>query len=291
MKNFTAAIAIIVLFGTPALAADMAVKAPPPAATPASPSWTGFYVGANAGYAWHDPAVTFTPNDALSQFATCDGGNGGTCPTGSASFNLAGGLGGLQAGYNWQVGRAWVVGLETDFDGSNIRGTGTSPSFALSSFSSNFQASEKVKWFGTIRGRVGFLPTDKLLLYGTGGLAYARVDQNVALNTATNGNNNQGGFGYAYFCGLTPSYPTCFAGQEARTAWGWTLGGGAEYDLGRGISLKAEYLYVNLGGNPTVNVAAVSIYAFNGSIPSSFAANYNSTLAFQVARAGVNWKF
>jgi hypothetical protein len=92
-----AAIAIIVLFGVPVLAADMAVKAPPPAVTPGSPTWTGFYVGANAGYAWHDPGVTFAPNDPLSQYATCSGGNGGTCPTGS-SFNLAGGLGGLQAG-------------------------------------------------------------------------------------------------------------------------------------------------------------------------------------------------
>jgi outer membrane immunogenic protein len=291
MKSFTAAVVIIVLFGTPALAADMALKAPSPAAAPANPTWTGFYVGANAGYAWHDPAVTFIPNDPLSETQTCGGNGGGTCPSGSASFNLAGGLGGVQAGYNWQVGHAWVVGLEADLDTSNIRGTGTSPNFSLGGFSSNFQASQKVEWFGTIRGRVGFLPTNNLLLYGTGGLATGRVDQNVALNTATDGGNNQQGLGYAYWCASGPNYPTCFTGHEARTALGWTLGGGAEYDLGRGLSLKAEYLYVNLGSNPTVNVSAVSINAYFGFPPSSFTANYNSTLAFQVARAGVNWKF
>ena len=53
-------------------AADMPLKAPPPA-PPRAYSWTGFYVGGNLGYGWNDPTVTFTPNDIASNAFTCGG--------------------------------------------------------------------------------------------------------------------------------------------------------------------------------------------------------------------------
>jgi outer membrane immunogenic protein len=122
--------AFIVAAGGLAGAADMPIKAPPKPVAPAAVyNWTGFYVGANGGYGWKDPTVTFTPNDANAQGFTCGGAFGGTCAP-PASFGINGGFGGLQAGYNWQLGRQWVAGLETDFDWSDIKGTGTSNFFS-----------------------------------------------------------------------------------------------------------------------------------------------------------------
>ncbi len=275
------AVAIAALMGTPALAAGLAAKAPLYTKAPPPPrpepvySWTGFYVGANAGYGWKDPTVTVTPNDGASRVVT-SGLLGGAPP---ASFNINGGLGGLQAGYNWQFKQNWLLGFETDFDWSRIRGAGVAGS------PSNFQASENVRWFGTVRGRVGFLPTNSLLVYGTGGFAYGRVDENVAFNGPTGLGVFFPPTNVGFMCNAGPN---CFLGSSSRTATGWTAGGGFEYALWNNISVKAEYLYVNLGGD-AVNVVAQAP-AGPGVTLSSFTAAY-SPADFHVVRAGVNWKF
>ena len=186
MRKFLLAIAAITaLLGTSAFAADMAVKAPPPPPTPASAySWTGFYAGGNAGYGWKDPTATFTPDTFTVLLVTC---HNFFCPP-PASFNIQGALGGLQIGYNWQINQNWLVGFETDFNWSDVKGTGTSNFvFGDPTTSSNFQAFENIKWFGTVRARLGYLPTNNLLLYGTGGLAYGRIDENVSLNSTRSG--------------------------------------------------------------------------------------------------------
>src|SRR5580698_8991546 len=99
------------LIGTPALAADMAVKAPPPPAPVYS--WTGFYAGGNIGYSWgkasgdlNDPAI-----DIFSGL--------GSLPTSFAeSLKPKGVIGGGQFGYNYQINPTWVVGLEADLQAS-----------------------------------------------------------------------------------------------------------------------------------------------------------------------------
>jgi outer membrane immunogenic protein len=151
---------------------------------------------------------------------------------------------------------------------------------------SNFQADQNLKWFGTIRGRLGFLPMNSLLVYGTGGFAYGRVDENVVLNSQPGpGDFGIGGFGFNCAAG-----PNCFLGSSSRTAIGWTAGGGVEYAVWSNVSLKVEYLYVNLGGGDAVNVVAVS--ANGQSKPSSFTANYSGTsLNFQMVRGGINFRF
>jgi outer membrane immunogenic protein len=180
MRRFRCAVLATIAavgFASVASAADLPVKAPPMVAPVAAYNWTGFYVGVNGGYGWGNRSATFTPNDINALAVTCGGIAGGTCvpPT---SFNVNGALGGLQAGYNWQFNQNWLLGVEADFDWSRIQGTGTS-NFILGSVPSapsNFQASQNTKWFGTIRGRFGFLPTNQLLVYGTAGFAYGKVD-------------------------------------------------------------------------------------------------------------------
>jgi outer membrane immunogenic protein len=292
-----AALVAVAVFGFACIAsaADMPVKAPvykAPAAEPSS-SWTGWYVGANAGYGWNDRdrTVTFTPADALSAIDTCGGANGGTCPQPASFSSINGALGGLQVGYNWQFKQNWVAGIEADFDWSRIKGAGTS-NFILGNFpvgpiASNFVADQNVKWFGTIRGRLGFVPANNVLIYGTAGFAYGRVEQNVALNSQP----GPGDFGLANAGFICSAGPNCFLGSSSRTATGWTAGGGFEYALWRNVSVKGEYLYVNLGsGGNTINVVAVSS---NGQPrPSSFTANYSGgDLDFHTVRLGINFRF
>jgi outer membrane immunogenic protein len=196
----------------------------------------------------------------------------------------------LQIGYNWQANQTWLFGLETDFDWSNVKGTATS-NFLIGLIGapspSNFQASEKVEWFGTARGRIGFLPINNLLLYATGGLAYGRVSANVGLNSPTPG---VGGLGFSFLCntGGGAGATNCFIGNASRTATGGAVGGGAEYALSNNVAVKAEYLYINLGHGNSVNVVAQAV--FPGTAPSSFTAAYSS-VDFHVVRGGVNFKF
>jgi outer membrane immunogenic protein len=286
MKIVTIGIAAIAAaLCTPASAADMAVKAPQTVPESASVSgWSGFYVGGNAGYGWHDPTVSFSANDPAAAFATCGGLVGGTCPP-SASFNIDGGLGGLQAGYNWHVGQSWLLGFETDFNWSGVRGTASS-SFMLQDFPSNFETSEDIKWFGTVRGRLGYLPANNILIYGTGGLAYGRVNDNVMLNSPPASNNGLEEFPFSYDCS---GISNCFVGSSSRTMIGWTAGVGLEYALWQNVTAKVEYLYVNLG-SARVNVIAQSIIPLSGTAPSSFTANYG-TVDFNLIRAGLNYQF
>ena len=279
-----------VLVASPVLAADMPAKPPvykAPLAAPPVHSWTGFYVGGNAGYGWGDRGATFTPGDPLSSIDTCQGFNGGTCPP-PTSFSVSGALGGVQVGYNRQFDQNWLAGIEADFDGSWIKGTGTS-NFILGNFiaggkASSFVADQNVKWFGTIRGRLGFLPANNMLVYGTAGFAYGRVDQNVVLNSQPGpGDFGPGNFGFVCVAG-----PNCFLGSSSRTATGWTAGGGFEYALWGNVSAKGEYLYVNLGGGDAVSVVAVSS---NGQPNASlFTAGYSGT-NFHMVRGGLNFRF
>ena len=291
MKRIVLAVALMgALTETTALAADMAVKAPPISPAPEY-NWTGFYIGANAGYGWKDhPTANFTGNDFLSNALTCGGVLGGTCVP-PASFSINGPLGGLQVGYNWQINQSWLLGVETDLDLSNIKGTGNAsvplPVFPVSG-PLNFQASENIKWFGTLRGRVGFLTTNNLLLYATGGLAYGRIGENASLNYAGTGFVGGGGgpAGFAFACAIPggAGATNCLVGNSSRTETGYTLGGGAEYAISKHLSLKAEFLYVNLGHGDRFNIVAQSTLGLGS--PSSFAVAY-STVDFYVARGGV----
>jgi outer membrane immunogenic protein len=266
---------VAILLGAPAMAADMAVKSPP---MMPSYSWTGFYVGGNAGYGWKDdPVVAFGPDPLVRGFI-CNGGGAGCIP--AASFNIGGALIGLQAGYNWQFNPNWLLSLEADYDRSSLKGSGIS-NFIFGG-PSNFVATENVRWFGTVRGRLGYLPSNSILVFATAGLAVGRVDENISLNTvAGNSFVLPNGNGWNCIAGQN-----CFLGNSSRTQSGWTTGAGFEYLIQSHVSLSIEYLYVNLGSGGATKVVAQTSFP----LPASFTASYGS-VDFQVVRAGVNWRF
>jgi outer membrane immunogenic protein len=203
-------------------------------------------------------------------------------------------LGGLQLGYNYQFNRNWLVGLETDFDGTGMKGSGSMSDSAGAFFSS---PGERIDWFGTVRARLGYLPADNLLVYVTGGLAYGDVERTGAF-TVLPGNgvafsNNGTGFachagpGVSIVNGVVITSPTCFAGASRDIATGWTLGGGLEYAFSQRWTVKAEYLYVSLGGKSVNEIGAPNP---NSTTPSSVNASFSHT-NFNVARVGVNYRF
>lgn len=271
-------------------AADMPVKARSVAVDPGY-NWTGFYVGANGGYAWRDSKnVPFTPNDPLVQAVTCGGTLGGTCPTTPAN-DLKGGFGGVQAGYNWQFNQRWLFGIEADIQGGDIRGRSrTATTYQLGLSVAQNEAEQKIDYFGTIRGRLGVLATDKLLIYATGGFAYANVTDTGRVIALTE--QGASGLGFAFGCqAVTNSAPICFTGSNSRIATGWTAGAGFEYVFWNNLSFKAEYLFTSLDPGGAVKVTAIDNSVFGPGIPkASFLANFGRP-DFNLVRVGVNYKF
>jgi outer membrane immunogenic protein len=251
---------------TSASAADMAVKARPVVAP--IYNWTGFYVGLNAGGAWNEsnPRTT-TLFPVAAYFA--DSSVTAIAASGNQQVNRSGFTGGVTGGYNWQINRA-VLGIEADFNYFGVRGSTSTttlyPCCAPTSFTINSSVSND--WLATVRGRVGFLATPALLLYGTGGLAISEVRARFAFTDT--------------FAAATES------GLITSTRYGWTAGVGGEYALMNGWSVKAEYLYVDLGRASTVsnNLTVAGPFAFP---LQTFTHTVN--LTSNIGRVGINYKF
>jgi outer membrane immunogenic protein len=287
MRNliFSAALAVGVIVSSGAAdAADLAARPYTKAAPPivaAVYDWTGFYVGANLGWSFGRARTDVTVAGA---------------PFASTSQRMDGILGGLQAGYNWQSGRA-VFGLETDIQatdqkgssspfgfipgtpdipgtpaipcvfidfpapacvpGTGIPGTPTIP--GTPSISSIVTYQNKLPWFGTFRGRLGFTPADRWLLFVTGGLAYGEVTTSETLNVN----------------GAVVAFST------DRTKVGWTVGGGVEAALWGNWTGKLEYLYIDLGtvNNTLIGIAPITPVATS------------SRVTDQIVRVGLNYRF
>jgi outer membrane immunogenic protein len=268
-RYFGWALASVVSLGFSGLggasAADMAVKARPMAAPVVVYSWTGCYVGVNGGYGWGKNNTNVRPSpDAVSQAFWSPAFVAGAAPS-SFGYTTDGGLAGGQVGCNYQTGK-FVVGIEGDIDWTDIRGsqsiaTANVPGFVPGFFSTG----QSLHWLGTVRGRVGVTPVDPLLLYVTGGVAFGDVHYN--LNFAFPGSND--------FQSISSS----------NTETGWTIGAGAEWAFADSWSVKAEYLYVDLGNRSLV------------SIPAGRAANLATTLTenfqnrYNIVRVGLNYKF
>lgn len=268
--------AITALMGTHAMAADMATKAPPAPPAPVF-SWTGYYIGGNIGYAWGDDPTSTSGTTAIGGFALTPG---------STTIHPDGGFSGIQSGYNWQIDPSWLVGFETDFQYGRIRGTANClvtcnvalPPFFFTNYST-FSVTDRINWFGTVRGRVGYV-AGPALLYFTGGLAYGQVEREANLV----GNNT------LLFDTFTGGY------DNNSTKVGWTIGGGIEAKLSTwlpgwfgswtGWSAKAEYLYIDLGHvSDTFNETYIT-FPFPGATRT-----VTSDIRENIFRVGLNYQF
>jgi len=218
--------ATTLLGGVAAHAADLPVKTPLYTA-PLMYNWTGFYVGINGGGGFGHTDWTYVI--------------GGAQP----GHNTSGGLIGGTVGYNYQI-QNWVLGLEGDWDWANIKGSTNCPNPA-------FSCESKLTSLGTLRGRVGMAvgSTGNVLLYGTGGWAWGRLNiQTVHPTVGTNGTSH------------TPN--------------GYTVGGGVEWGFLPNWSAKLEYLYVGFGTNTYTVDTGLQVDAKE---------------RLNVIRAGVNYRF
>jgi len=291
------ALALAVSAGS-AIAADLPSRKAP-VMPPPPPMWTGFYAGLNAGGLWSNNSSINNVSYGLYNDPAYAGFQSGTIAALSATGNITGSsnsgfIGGGQIGYNWQIGNVgglgfgsgFVTGIEADIQGiagstgqGNFFGAavgpavGTSPVVQFSPVTIG-QARQNLSYIGTVRGRLGFLAMPTLLIYGTGGLAYGGANLNIAYATADNSGVLGGG-------GASTSY--------ANTQVGWTAGGGAEWMVFPNWSVKAEYLYYDLGSVQASTVVA----GVNPAGANSFAYTTTASTRFNgnIVRAGVNYHF
>jgi outer membrane immunogenic protein len=266
MKRLALAISILAVSAVGASAADMApapvyTKAPPPVV--AIYNWTGFYIGLNGGGGWADDRsnVVYESLAGVPYPSTALPGGAGTFGSRSA----AGGFGGGQIGYNWQA-QNWVFGLEADAQGSGIRGSegATLPYFAGSPGSTiTATTTERLDWFGTVRGRLGYA-WNNFLLYGTGGFAFGQT--NSTITTADS-------FGFTSF------------GADTTTRTGYVVGAGAEYGFAPNWSAKLEYQYLDLGRG-TINAVE-----FLAGAPTIFATANSTRYDYHTVRLGINYRW
>jgi outer membrane immunogenic protein len=281
MKKLGLAALVLSLSSVSGVAADLAprIYTKAPAVIDAGYEWSGFYIGGNAGYSWGrvgtSGALTGTQN--VSVFRTAG-------PTLISSVNSAlalpltgrnamnGFIGGGEAGYNWQRAQ-WLFGVEADFQGSDERASGGVCTVAGCPLGSTvFTTNYRLDWFGTVRGRVGFIPVDRVLLYATGGLAYGHFSADV------------------------PSLPVFWGSTRA----GWTVGAGAEVAIDHNWSVKLEYLYVDLGhvggnggaaGTTISNALNTPSLGFNTVTTTTLASTFNSRFSENILRVGLNYRF
>jgi len=219
-------------------AADLTYE-PAPVAAPVAFNWTGFYIGVHGGIGGGNFDSSLGFDDDGTYWD-------------NFSDNAFGAFGGAQIGYNYQFSPNWVAGVEADIAASSIKAK-HDENYNGGDFDN---AEGHVDWFGTLRARIGYA-MDNVLFYGTGGAAYGEVKMS--------GSYGNGGDTYESF-------------STSSTQWGWTIGAGVEYGITHNVTLKAEYLYVDLGSiNSNVD--------FDGYDHASLDAK------FHTLKAGLNYKF
>jgi outer membrane immunogenic protein len=253
-----------------AVAADLspAYKAPVKAIAPAA-NWSGLYIGGNVGYGWDSGStgISAASTDPALAPALAAIVGAGSYPA-ALSPSAQGVIGGAQIGYNWQLPSQWLVGLEADLQGSGIKGSDSQTRSPAFFDATSTGVTKSIDWFGTVRGRVGFLATPQWLLYGTGGLAYGQTKSSFTTTDLTTG--------------CVPNATFCANGASSDVRTGWTAGAGAEAMLAPNWSVKVEYLYVDLGRR-SMNIPASTVPAIVFSTSTPFRE--------QIVRVGLNYHF
>jgi outer membrane immunogenic protein len=246
--------ATLAMLSTTAFAADLLNYKPAPLMAPVPAfDWTGFHVGVVAGYA-------VDGNDAKYSYNKVPASAVALLPTAADLTSRGANVGG-SVGYDHQM-NGLVLGMEGDISWMNLgdHNTVVVPGDPATAFPRiTLKTDDQMDWLSTIRGRIG-IPFDRLLVYGTGGLAVADVSMHTTVQIGTAGS---------------------LVGSTDETKVGWTAGGGAELALTDHIAMKGEVLYFDLGD--------ASVNASNPLVPYSVDADKKVTGV--IARGGVNYKF
>ena len=248
---FAVTVAAVLFAGWFARAADMTKAAPlqRPAPVVAGDPWTGFYVFGFGGYS----VSKMTPDDF----------DVGTLVEGFHNPKPKGTVYGFGGGYNWQSGR-FVGGLEVDYGFSQAKDDQslTSDIGDGKVVSTTLALKSKIDALGSARIRAGFLLGDSFLVYGTGGLGFARSQATIS-QTFTAGTESE----------------TLSASARANN-FGWVAGAGIEWAVMQHIRIRAEVLHYDFGS---------TAYAFQ--TPFVLGVNVNSKLTTDVARGALIWSF
>lgn len=211
--------------------------------TATAQGFEGAYAGLYSGYAWaEDQGTSYSQSTHRKTGFTQE-----TNPTGAQL--------GVLGGYNWLLPHNWLVGVEADYDGRIDQDDQDFQEFHGVT-DSRYRSTSEIKDSGSLRGRLGYLPSADLLLFATAGYAYARVEREWE--------------------DLSP----VFSASESRTngQGGWTVGAGAEYLLSDAFSARLEYRYADFGTQEDIPVAM-------------WREDYKQRLTEQSVRLGASYHF
>jgi len=268
------------------------VKAPVVAVNPWS--WTGCYVGVNGGGARAHNTAALSPSgsylNALGALPPPNANGTGDFASDIAALSNSydmtntGWEAGGQIGCNAQWGMA-VVGLEGDWQWSHVATSADAafaalpnvgnPVFTDPAHTEHVDVTQR--WFATARARAGFTPWERVLIYATGGIAWANFQSNTAVNFAT----VPLGFISQPFNGAT------HVGSASSTQTGPVVGGGIEWAVTNNWTVKAEYLYMRFDGFSYASPLTAAAVPF----APGYTWNTNVSLREQVLRVGVNYLF
>jgi uncharacterized caspase-like protein/opacity protein-like surface antigen len=278
---------------------------PLPAILPDRPHWTGFYVGGSMGGGQQSgrttvegpygspavtPTTTTTNTTTTTTTTTIDLGSTTTTVT-TTSTNAtaiavpgtptlapwainpsavprslapdgAGAVGGAQLGFNYQIG-AFVFGAETDLSATRLGGSKSTTANPGTQFTT--RSSNELSMLGTVRMRAGVV-LGNFLIYGSGGYAYGLVEQKGSI--------------------LPGNLQTTSAASGSRSGIfsGWALGGGVEYAIAPGMTVRLDYTHYELGPK------RMTLQDFTGLAPGQFATMQTRT-AGDIVKAGFNFGF
>lgn len=187
-----------------------AVVAPVPVAAPTPFTWTGAYVGGDFGGSFASTSIASNTTGWASQ-----------------RLNPAGVMGGVYAGYNYQVSPNFVLGVEGDFQGNTSSANHYFPAFDVTT-------SVEQNWVASLNGRLGFV-YDRALFYAIGGGAWGRGSATVTPGVVR------------FPANLPPISHTADLS-------GWDVGGGVDYALTPRWIARLEYRYYNFGSFDATNV-------------------------------------
>lgn len=247
-------------------AADLAIKAPQPLPAAILPIiWSGFYVGGNFGANTKSASGTSNFIDTRDNLENPQ----------TNKFHTTQAIGGGQIGYNWQFDQRWVVGVEGDWSFTRDKYSFCRQTDFLAAvcFDNNrgFQTiSSTTDWLATARGKVGFTWSN-FLFYGTGGLAWGRVETSLTQSCLVGG------------CGAAP-IPLYVSSTSAATKSGWVAGLGTEMQLDAHWSARLEWLHIELGSNDNA-------LSSNGTAFSTQTTTWSRSERYDIIRVGVDYRF